>query len=145
VRMLLLQGYRRPHELVRDLAFLLVARIVQPNINVVLSGEIEVSRNLRVDHVAFNLELPFLDFSNVIRSIAYVDKRESSQDLVIGENSTDLHRLIKRYDLLRERGVSDPVLIHVVGNRGMLLSLSRSPVVPASTQNKIYQLMTYLA
>ncbi len=143
MRMLLLQGYRRPHELVRDLAFLLVARIVQPNINVVLSGEIEVSRNLRVDHVAFNLELPLLDFSNVIRSIAYVDKRESSQDLVIGENSTDLHRLIKRYDLLRERGVLDPVLIHVVGNGGMLLSLSRSPAVPVSIQNKIYQLKTH--
>jgi hypothetical protein len=139
VRMLLLQGYKRPHELARDVAFLLVARIVQPNINVVLSGEIEVGRSLRVDHVAFNLELPLLDFSNVI------DRRESSQDLVIGENSTDLHRLIKRYDLLRERGVPDPVLIHVVGNRGMLLSLSRSPAVPASTQNKIYQLKTYLA
>jgi hypothetical protein len=137
--MLLLQGYKKPHELVRDIAFLLIARIVQPNINVVLSGEIEVGRSLRVDHVAFNLELPLLDFSNVI------DRRESSQDLVIGENSTDLHRLIKRYDLLRERGVSDPVLIHVVGNRGMLLSLSRSPAVPASTQNKIYQLKTYLA
>jgi len=145
VRMLLLQGYRRPHELARDLAFLLVARIVQPNINVVLSGEIEVSRNLRVDHIAFNLELPFLDFSNVIRSIAYVDKRESSQDLVIGENSTDLHRLIKRYDLLRERGVLDPVLIHVVGNGSMLLSLSRSPAVPVSIQNKIYQLKTHFA
>jgi hypothetical protein len=139
VRMLLLQGYKKPHELVRDVAFLLVARIVQPNINVVLSGEIEVGRNLRVDHVAFNLELPLLDFSNVI------DRRESSQDLVVGENSTDLHRLIKRYDLLRERGVLDPVLIHVVGNGGMLLSLSRSPAVPASTQNKIYQLKTYLA
>jgi hypothetical protein len=139
VRMLLLQGYKRPHELARDVAFLLVARIVQPNINVVLSGEIEVGRSLRVDHVAFNLELPLLDFSNVI------DRRESSQDLVIGENSTDLHRLIKRHDLLRERGVPDPVLIHVVGNRGMLLSLSRSPAVPASTQNKIYQLKTYLA
>jgi hypothetical protein len=145
VRMLLLQGYRRPHELARDLAFLLVARIVQPNINVVLSGEIEVSRNLRVDHVAFNLELPLLDFSNVIRSIAYVDKRESSQDLVIGENSTDLHRLIKRCDLLRERGVLDPVLIHVVGNGGMLLSLSRSPAVPVSIQNKIYRLKTHFA
>ena len=145
MRMLLLQGYRRPHELARDLAFLLVARIVQPNINVVLSGEIEVSRNLRVDHIAFNLELPFLDFSNVIRSIAYVDKRESSQDLVIGENSTDLHRLIKRYDLLRERGVLDPVLIHVVGNGSMLLSLSRSPAVPVSIQNKIYQLKTHFA
>jgi hypothetical protein len=143
--MLLLQGYRRPHELARDLAFLLVARIVQPNINVVLSGEIEVSRNLRVDHVAFNLELPFLDFSNVIRSIAYVDKRENSQGLVIGENSTDLHRLIKRYDLLRERGVLDPVLIHVVGNGGMLLSLSRSPAVPVSIQNKVYQLKTHFA
>jgi hypothetical protein len=143
--MLLLQGYRRPHELARDLAFLLVARIVQPNINVVLSGEIEVNRNLRVDHIAFNLELPFLDFSNVIRSIAYVDKRESSQDLVIGENSTDLHRLIKRYDLLRERGVLDPVLIHVVGNGSMLLSLSRSPAVPVSIQNKIYQLKTHFA
>ncbi len=139
MRTLLLQGYKRPHELARDIAFLLVARIVQPNINVVLSGEIEISRNLRVDHVAFNLELPLLDFSNVI------DRRESSQDLVIGENSTDLHRLIKRYDLLRERGVLDPVLIHVVGNGGMLLSLSRSPAVPASTQNKIYQLKTYLA
>ena len=139
MRMLLLQGYKRPHELARDIAFLLIARIVQPNINVVLSGEIEISRNLRVDHVAFNLELPLLDFSNVI------DRRESSQDLVIGENSTDLHRLIKRYDLLRERGVLDPVLIHVVGNGSMLLSLSRSPAVPASTQNKIYQLKTYLA
>jgi len=139
VRMLLLQGYKRPHELARDIAFLLIARIVQPNINVVLSGEIEISRNLRVDHVAFNLELPLLDFSNVI------DRRESSQDLVIGENSTDLHRLIKRYDLLRERGVPDPVLIHVVGNRGMLLSLSQFSAVPASTQNKIYQLKTYLA
>jgi hypothetical protein len=137
--MLLLQGYKRPHELARDIAFLLIARIVQPNINVVLSGEIEISRNLRVDHVAFNLELPLLDFSNVI------DRRESSQDLVIGENSTDLHRLIKRYDLLRERGVPDPVLIHVVGNRGMLLSLSQFSAVPASTQNKIYQLKTYLA
>jgi hypothetical protein len=137
--MLLLQGYKKPHELVRDIAFLLIARIVQPNINVVLSGEIEISRNLRVDHVAFNLELPLLDFSNVI------DRRESSQDLVIGENSTDLHRLIKRYDLLRERGVPDPVLIHVVGNRGMLLSLSQFSAVPASTQNKIYQLKTYLA
>ncbi len=139
MRMLLLQGYKRPHELVRDVAFLLVARIVQPNINVVLSGEIEISRNLRVDHVAFNLELPLLDFSNVI------DRRESSQDLVIGENSTDLHRLIKRYDLLRERGVLDPVLIHVVGNGGMLLSLSRSPAVPVSIQNKIYQLKTHFA
>jgi hypothetical protein len=139
VRMLLLQGYKKPHELVRDIAFLLIARIVQPNINVVLSGEIEISRNLKVDHVAFNLELPLLDFSNVI------DRRESSQDLVIGENSTDLHRLIKRYDLLRERGVLDPVLIHVVGNGSMLLSLSRSPAVPASTQNKIYQLKTYFA
>jgi len=139
VRMLLLQGYKRPHELARDVAFLLVARIVQPNINVVLSGEIEVGRSLRVDHVAFNLELPLLDFSNVI------DRRESSQDLVIGENSTDLHRLIKRHDLLRERGVLDPVLIHVVGNGDMLLSLSRSLAVPASTQNKIYQLKTYLA
>lgn len=139
MRMLLLQGYKRPHELARDIAFLLIARIVQPNINVVLSGEIEISRNLRVDHVAFNLELPLLDFSNVI------DRRESSQDLVIGENSTDLHRLIKRYDLLRERGVPDPVLIHVVGNRGMLLSLSQFSAVPASTQNKIYQLKTYLA
>jgi len=139
VRMLLLQGYKRPHELARDVAFLLVARIVQPNINVVLSGEIEVGRRLRVDHVAFNLELPLLDFSNVI------DRRESSQDLVIGENSTDLHRLIKRHDLLRERGVLDPVLIHVVGNGDMLLSLSRSLAVPASTQNKIYQLKTYLA
>jgi hypothetical protein len=137
--MLLLQGYKRPHELARDVAFLLVARIVQPNINVVLSGEIEVGRSLRVDHVAFNLELPLLDFSNVI------DRRESSQDLVIGENSTDLHRLIKRHDLLRERGVLDPVLIHVVGNGDMLLSLSRSLAVPASTQNKIYQLKTYLA
>jgi hypothetical protein len=137
--MLLLQGYKRPHELARDIAFLLVARIVQPNINVVLSGEIEISRNLRVDHVAFNLELPLLDFSNVI------DRRESSQDLVIGENSTDLHRLIKRYDLLRERGVLDPVLIHVVGNGDMLLSLSRSLAVPVSTQNKIYQLKTYFA
>ncbi|MFZ8788254.1 MAG: hypothetical protein ACO2OZ_01125 [Acidilobaceae archaeon] len=137
--MLLLQGYKRPHELARDVAFLLVARIVQPNINVVLSGEIEVGRRLRVDHVAFNLELPLLDFSNVI------DRRESSQDLVIGENSTDLHRLIKRHDLLRERGVLDPVLIHVVGNGDMLLSLSRSLAVPASTQNKIYQLKTYLA
>lgn len=139
MRMLLLQGYKRPHELARDVAFLLVARIVQPNINVVLSGEIEVGRSLRVDHVAFNLELPLLDFSNVI------DRRESSQDLVIGENSTDLHRLIKRHDLLRERGVLDPVLIHVVGNGDMLLSLSRSLAVPASTQNKIYQLKTYLA
>ena len=139
MRMLLLQGYKRPHELARDVAFLLVARIVQPNINVVLSGEIEVGRRLRVDHVAFNLELPLLDFSNVI------DRRESSQDLVIGENSTDLHRLIKRHDLLRERGVLDPVLIHVVGNGDMLLSLSRSLAVPASTQNKIYQLKTYLA
>jgi len=139
VRMLLLQGYKRPHELARDIAFLLVARIVQPNINVVLSGEIEVGRSLRVDHVAFNLELPLLDFSNVI------DRRESSQDLVIGENSTDLHRLIKRHDLLQERGVLDPVLIHVVGNGDMLLSLSRSLAVPASTQNKIYQLKTYLA
>ena len=139
MRMLLLQGYKRPHELARDVAFLLVARIVQPNINVVLSGEIEVGRSLRVDHVAFNLELPLLDFSNVI------DRRESSQDLVIGENSTDLHRLIKRHDLLQERGVLDPVLIHVVGNGDMLLSLSRSLAVPASTQNKIYQLKTYLA
>jgi hypothetical protein len=145
VRMLLLQGYKRPHELVRDIAFLLVARIVQPNINVVLSGEIEVSRNLRVDHVAFNLELPLLDFSNIIHNIAYVDKRESSQSLVIGENSTDLNRLIKRYDLLRERGTPDPVLIHVVGNRGMLLSLSPFLAVPTSTQNKVYRLKTYLA
>jgi len=141
--MLLLQGYKRPHELVRDVAFLLVARIVQPNINVVLSGEIEVSRNLRVDHVAFNLELPLLDFSNVIRNIACVDKRENSQGLVIGENSTDLYRLIKRYDLLRERGVPDPVLIHVVGNGDMLLSLSRSPSVSVSIEDKIYQLKTH--